>query len=202
MSSPALGANVLAHVAAVWIFELCPVPAGTVPRPEVPPTSVTFVQESVPQPPLLETARRRTTDESKKIAVAAPRMRDHAETTVGITDWESEARSAAADTMGRLTEAGAERLLSHRVPTPGTPDAQGVFGSEEENRRSGMVRDGEFFWVTDECYFDLPRGAQTPPPGREPRLPTRTCKPPPTGGGARMFDTLTPDYLKVLPARQ
>ena len=200
MTSPALGASVLAHVAAVWIFELWPVPTGTVPRPEVPPTRVTFAQESVPQPPLLETARRPITDESKKIAVAVPRVRDHAEAAVGITDWESEARSAAADTMGRLTEAGLERLLSHRVLTPGTPGAQGVFGSEEENRRSGMVRDGEFFWVTDDCYFDLPRGAQTPPAGREPRLPT--CKPPPTGGGARMFDTLTPDYLKGLPARR
>jgi hypothetical protein len=88
---------------------------------------------------------------------------------------------------------------------PEKPAPPGIFGSEAANRRAGTVEqfdDGaERYWVSDNCYFDADR---RPPPiafAGQVRLMTRSCKPPPTGGGDRMFEQLTPDYLKGLGGR-
>jgi hypothetical protein len=52
------------------------------------------------------------------------------------------------------------------------------------------------YWVTENCYFDIPRGFPPPPIPGEFHLLTPQCKPPPTGGGDNMFDVATPDYLR------
>jgi hypothetical protein len=92
-----------------------------------------------------------------------------------------------------------QQTFTHVFPVPSEPDRPGVFGSERENKCSGLVEGGEDFWVTDNCYFDFPRLMPTPHAAGEFHLLTPTCKPPPTGGGSVMFKDLTPEYLKKLP---
>jgi hypothetical protein len=114
-------------------------------------------------------------------------------------DWDSEARAVADDALERERQRSAKRSFAHTSPEPKPPESPGVFGSEQENRRAGLVEGGARFWVTDNCYFDIPR---KPPPPRlagEFHLLTRTCKPDPTGGGTSMFDDLKPDHLKPPP---
>jgi hypothetical protein len=116
-----------------------------------------------------------------------------------IIDWESEARAVADDALERERQRSAKRSFAHTSLDPKPTESPGVFGSEQENHRAGLVEDGERFWVTDNCYFDIPR---RPPPPRlagEFHLLTRTCKPDPTGGGTSMFDDMKPDYLKEPP---
>jgi hypothetical protein len=72
------------------------------------------------------------------------------------------------------------------------PDKPGVFGSEQQNHRAGQVEDGQRFWVTDGCYFDIPRGSPPPRMAGEFHLLTPTCQPPATGGGDKMFQHLKP----------
>jgi hypothetical protein len=120
-----------------------------------------------------------------------------------ITDWDAVAHDAADAVLRREREKAEHHSFEHAFPTPPAPHKPGIFGSQKENQRAGRVEeDGTRFWVTDNCYFDVPRGT---PPSRmagEFHLLTRTCKPPPTGGGDRMFEDLTPDYLRRLPAAQ
>lgn len=129
----------------------------------------------------------------------SPRTSD--ERANAITDWDAAARGAAADVLGRERRKLRERPFEHAFPEHPPPEEPGVFGSYKENHRAGRIDDGQRFWVSDNCYFDAPRGPPPPPMvGEVQKPPVPTCKPPPTGGGGRMFDALTPDYLKKLPA--
>lgn len=115
--------------------------------------------------------------------------------TPGTTDWRSEASAAAAEALERARRLGRAPNASDATSKPG------VFGSQQQNHRAGQVEGGSRFWVTDNCYYDFPRGL--PPPPRlagEFHLMTPTCKPPPTGGGDKMFDDLKPQYLRAPPA--
>src|SRR6185312_3755911 len=109
------------------------------------------------------------------------------------------AQAAATDILERERQKSTKRPLSHPTPAPDAPQAPGVFGSAQDNHRAGQVEDGQRFWVTDDCYFEIPRGAPPPRMAGEFHLLTRTCKPPQTGGGDRMFEALKPDSLKQLP---
>ncbi len=109
----------------------------------------------------------------------------------GPIDWSSEARAAARDIVAGIKSAKGSG-------TDQVAGKAGVFGSQAENHRAGMVEGGSRYWVTDDCYYDFPRGL--PPPARlagEFHLLTRTCKHPPTGGGAEMFDALKPESLRA-----
>lgn len=112
----------------------------------------------------------------------------------GTTDWRSEASAAAAEVLERARRSG------HAPDASGAASKPGVFGSQEQNHRAGRVEGGSRFWVTDNCYYDFPRGL--PPPPRlagEFHLMTPTCKPPPTGGGDKMFEDLKPESLRTPP---
>jgi hypothetical protein len=120
--------------------------------------------------------------------------------TPGITDWNAEASAAAADVLERARRKAGENHFDHVPNATNAAGNSGVFGSEEQNHRAGMVEGGSRFWVTDNCYYDFPRGL--PPPPRmtgEFHLMTPTCKPPPTGGGGKMFDDLKPEALRTPP---
>jgi hypothetical protein len=119
--------------------------------------------------------------------------------TTAITDWDAAAQGAADEVLRQERERAARRSFEHTFAKPGSADKPGVFGSQKQNDRAGLVEEGERFWVNHDCYFDIPRGAPPPRIAGEYHLLTRTCKPPPTGGGERMFENLTPDYLKKLP---
>ncbi len=116
-------------------------------------------------------------------------------------DWDAQAHDATDATLKRAQEAAGRRSFVHEFAAPATPEKPGIFGSEQENHRAGRVEGGgTVFWVTDNCYFEIPRG---PPPMRmagEFHLLTPTCKPPPTGGGEQLFKDLTPESLRKLPA--
>jgi hypothetical protein len=128
----------------------------------------------------------------------APITIDAEPTHQGPIDWSSEARTAAADLVART---GAKATGNGTDQMAGNA---GVFGSGAKNHRAGMVEGGTRYWVTDNCYYDFPRGL--PPPARlagEFHLLTRTCKHPPTGGGANMFDALKPESLRTpIPAQR
>jgi hypothetical protein len=104
-------------------------------------------------------------------------------------DWSSAAHAAATDLSEREQQKSGRRSFTH---TPAAPDSPGVFGSEKANHRAGAAEGGTQFWVTDNCYFDIPRGSPSPRFAGEFHLLTPTCKPPPTGGGTRMFEHLKP----------
>jgi hypothetical protein len=112
-----------------------------------------------------------------------------------ITDWEAAAQDAADTILQRERQKAQRRSFLHEFPSA-SPEKPGIFGSQKENQRKGLVEDGTRFWVTDNCYFDVPRG--TPPPrlAGEFHLLTPTCKPPPTGGGDHMLEDMMPDYLR------
>ena len=112
--------------------------------------------------------------------------------TPSATDWRSEASAAAAAVLERA------RRLGHVATAPDTASKPGAFGSQEQNHRAGRVEGGSRFWVTDNCYYDFPRGL--PPRPRmagEFHLMTPTCKPSPTGGGGSMFEDLKPQSLRT-----
>lgn len=119
--------------------------------------------------------------------------------TPSLTDWSTEAHLAASDTLERERQKVAKHSFAHPTTAPDTPHQAGAFGSSQENHRAGQVEEGQRFWVTDNCYFDIPRGTPPPRMAGEFHLLTRTCKPPPTGGGDRMFEHLKPDSAKQLP---
>jgi hypothetical protein len=126
-----------------------------------------------------------------------PMQFDPEPTTPGLTDWDAAAHDAIAHMLDRAQRKPGERR-SGRGPEL-TDDKPGVFGSAKENHHAGTVEDGTRFWVTDNCYYDFPRGF---PPSRmagEFHLRTRTCKPPPTGGGEHMFEELKPESLRTPP---
>jgi len=102
-----------------------------------------------------------------------------------ITDWGAAARPASDDVLREEREQAERRSFKHVYPTPALPEQPGIFGSEEANHRADRVEGGGTqFWVTDNCYFDIPRGVPPPPVSGNLRMPTPpTCKPPPTGGG-------------------
>jgi hypothetical protein len=116
------------------------------------------------------------------------------------TDWDTDPHRVADEILRREQEKAGRRSFAHAFAEPTAPDRPGIFGSQKENHRAGLVEGGTRFWVTDNCYFDFPRG--TPPPrlAGEFHLLTRQCKPAPTGGGDRMFEDMTPDSLRKLPA--
>lgn len=120
--------------------------------------------------------------------------------TRSAIDWSSEASAAAADVLERARRRAGANHFDHVPKSAVEPGNPGVFGSEAQNHRAGKVEDGSRFWVTDNCYYDFPRGL--PPPPRmagEIHLMTPTCKPPPTGGGNHVFEDLKPEYLRALP---
>jgi len=116
-----------------------------------------------------------------------------------ITDWGAAAQDAAEDVLKRERVEGGRRAFGHVFPAPAVPVKPGVFGSDSENHRAGRVDDdGQVFWISDNCYYEFPRGGPPfPLEFRRPRLPA--CKPPPTGGGSNLFEDLTPPYLKRPP---
>jgi hypothetical protein len=114
-------------------------------------------------------------------------------------DWRSEAHAAATDIYDREQQKSRVRSFTHTPAAPNAPGDSGVFGLEEQNHRAGRVEGGTRFWVTDNCYLDFPRGSPPPRMAGEFHLLTPTCKPPPTGGGDKLFENLKPDSLKVLP---
>ncbi len=119
------------------------------------------------------------------------------EPTNAITDWHAAAQGAAAGLLEREREKAAQHPFEHVFPAPAPAQLPGMFGSQQENHRAGRVEDGQRYWVSDNCYYEAARGPPPPPLVGEVQPPTLpTCKPPPTGGGERMFDRLTPDYLK------
>jgi len=121
-----------------------------------------------------------------------------------ITDWDAAARRASDDVLREERERAERRSFNHAYPTPVLPQQPGIFGSEAANHRAGLVEGGGTqFWVTDNCYFDIPRGVPPPPMPGNLRMPTLPiCKPPPTGGGENMFQNMTPDYLMKSPVTQ
>jgi hypothetical protein len=114
-----------------------------------------------------------------------------------ITDWAAAAQAGADDFLRQERDKAGRRSFEHEFPVPAPAPKPGVFGSDEENHRAGRVEDGTRFWVSDNCYFDVPRGPPPPPLVGQHQMPLLpTCKPPPTGGGERMFE----DLLKKPPA--
>jgi hypothetical protein len=180
---------------AICILERCLAPASTIRSTEVSPLIVTFVQDTAPKPRRVEAPARVPLEDQKTITVAAPVISGNEPTTGAIRDWEAQAHAAARDTVRRQTDGAVTREFSHRFPLPAAPDAPGVFGLEKDNRRAGVVEGGEVFWVTDDCYYDIPRAAPLSHAAGEFHLMTPECKPPPTGGGTDMFKELAPKYL-------
>lgn len=131
------------------------------------------------------------------IEVAPPEPEVSEEPTNAITDWNAAAHDAAEGLLRREREKAAQHPFDHVFPAPAPPQAPGMFGSLRENHRAGRVEDGQRYWVSDNCYFDAPRGPPPPPlVGEVQPPPVPHCKPPPTGGGERMFDEFKPGYLQ------
>jgi len=120
-----------------------------------------------------------------------------------ITDWAEEAHSVANDLAERERARAALRSFQHEFAERPKPEPPGVFGSEKQNHRAGLVELGEGnserHWVTDNCYFEFDRSAPRAPNLPGARVNPLKCKPPPTGGGEHMFDQLKPGYLKNPP---
>jgi len=155
-----------------------------------PPPDATLLHEAPRPPPLREVIPLQI----------APFEVESQPITPATTDWSSEASAAAADVLERARRKAAENHSGHAPDATDASGKSGVFGSEEQNHRAGTVEGGSRFWVTDNCYYDFPRGL--PPPSRlagEFHLLTRICKPTPTGGGGKMFDDLKPQYLRPSP---
>jgi hypothetical protein len=182
----------------------------TATRKSRPPASQSLVVEAIsaslleraqPFPadsPLHEALRPAPIRDAKTLQIA-PLEFESQPITPATPDWSSEASAAAAAVIERARNAGAKHFGPVSDPT-GASGEPGAFGSEEQNHRAGRVEGGSRFWVTDNCYYDFPRGL--PPPARmagEFHLMTPTCKPPPTGGGGKMFEALKPENLRTPP---
>ena len=173
--------------------------------PDVEPTSASFLEsrsqrvlptpDSAPSPPPLHTPQFR----DPSLPDIPPIQLNTEPDTSAITDWSAEAHAAAADVLERARQKSGEHSSARGSADMNGASKPGVFGSEKQNHRAGMVEDGTRYWVSDNCYYDFPRGF---PPSRmagEFHLATPTCKPAPTGGGDKMFEDLKPGYLRNPP---
>ena len=124
----------------------------------------------------------------------------NAPNSTAITDWYGEAETSAENALAREQAEASHRSFIHEFAPPEKTAAPGIFGSEAANHRSGTVErfdDGaERYWVSDNCYFDIDRRPAPLNLAEQVRPMTTSCKPPPTGGGDKMFEQLTPSYLK------
>jgi hypothetical protein len=114
-----------------------------------------------------------------------------------IPDWEAERSSAVNDVLQKQGSTPPKRF-EHVFPERFEKTVPGLFGTDE-NHRAGTVEDGQRYWASDNCFFDFDRSLPQRRLGGEFHLKTVTCKPPPTGGGEKMLDALTPNYLKQQP---
>lgn len=201
-----LGLILGAHIILFYILERSVLAPRSQSTPgDTPPITLTFIEVPSPirapspiptfspSPPLRLNIPKATPPD-----VPTPSLDDNS-ITPSLTDWDTEAHLAAADTLERERQKSAKDPFAHPTPAPDTPHQPGAFGSAQENHRAGQVEGGQRFWVTDDCYFDIPRGTPPPRMAGEFHLLTRTCKPPPTGGGDRMFEHLKPDSSKQPP---
>jgi len=117
--------------------------------------------------------------------------------TTRAPDWDAERSSAAAAVLQK-SAAPSPRAFEHSFPAPKDKAQPGVFGTNE-NHRAGKVEDGEVYWVSDNCYLEFDRSLPPQHVAGEFHLKTATCKPPPTGGGPRMFESLAPTYIQPKP---
>jgi len=210
-----LAAVTAAHLfAIVWIDQITRTRKSAA-REEPPPLVVFFLnarREDKQTDPLASTPA-----ESPSPAISMePRQRQEAkppepspptaQPSTAITDWAEQARAAAEDHLKRERAKSQLRAFSHDFAQPEEPEKSGVFGLQKRNRHAGMIEPGwggtERHWVTDNCYFEFPRGAPPPPPmAGDIKMNGLRCKPDPTGGGEHMFDHLKPEYLKPPPPK-
>ena len=115
-----------------------------------------------------------------------------------ITDWYAQAHSVAEDTLDNDRSKGAKRTFAHKMPSAQEREPTSIFDPLPV-RRAGTWDGPNRFYITDNCYYEFDRGPRPPPTLLDNRLQTPVCKPPPKGGGDKMFKDLTPDYLKTLP---
>jgi hypothetical protein len=195
-----LAAVVAAHLIGILLLEHMLNARKVKSRPAHAPALLFFLD---PRQETIQPERDRSTATSsaqrkqpaEMIAPAAPPNSSIQEPLGEAPDWYEEAEAAAGATVERERERAALRSFQHRFSPPPPPEKPGIFGSHR-NRRAGMVEGGDRFWVTDNCYFEYDRKPRDVPQAGDIRLKTATCKPPPTGGGSRMFDHLKPGHLR------
>ena len=196
------------HVLVAYVLEDSVLTSISTRRPDgVAPLSVTLLEDR-PQPTTERAQRSRRPNALLFSPPKAPEINlpevphlqfDAESPNSDSTDWRSEAHAAATDIFEREQQKSRRRSFTHTPAGPAPPGDSGVFGLEEQNYRAGRVEGGTRFWVTDNCYLDFPRGSPPPRMAGEFHLLTPTCKPPPSGGGDKLFENLKPDSLKVLP---
>lgn len=184
------------HVVFIYLLQRCLAPSLSGARTDASAIVVTFIPE-LEKPGRPETGWSLPVKQPRKPTVKeAPEWHESEQPTYSITDWESQAQAAAEEVLREEREKEKQRTFSHTFPATPAHGNGGVFGSEKENRRAGLVEGGEDFWVTDNCYFDFPRLPPLPHAAGEFHLLTPVCKPPPTGGGGNMFQALRPEYMQ------
>jgi len=205
----AFGLVLGAHVLLAYILDQGVLTSESKARPDdVVPISLTFIEEraQLSSPPAKTTRAPAPTAAPPAKArdlnrLEVPPIRFEEEPGSSITDWSAEAHAAAADTLEQERQKSRRRSFTDTPTAPLAPDSPSIFGSQQQNRRAGQVEGGTRFWVTDNCYYDVPRGTPPPRMAGEFHLLTPTCKPAPTGGGERMFEHLKPESLKSLPKK-
>jgi hypothetical protein len=202
-----LGLILGTHVFLAYFFEhsVLTFRSNTHPQ-DLPDLSVTFIQG--PRQLTLRSKNGRRTSKALRASSntlslpsqeVPPLRADDQSSPSSITDWHSEAHAAADNTLEHEQQQARERAFARTPAGSNVADSPGVFGSEQQNHRTGKVEDGTRVWVTDNCYFEVPRGGPPPRMAGEFHLLTRICKPPSTGGGDKMFEEMKPDSLKTLP---
>jgi hypothetical protein len=190
---------VVAHLIAVYFLDRTLRKGSLTLGQAVTPMVIYFIERRRPAPEIEPAPERtrRTFETVPPKAVQPETARPIEPESNAITDWYGEAEAAVGAVQEREKARAALRSFKHEFAEPPPPTKPGVFGSEARNKRAGTVENGGTrFWVTDNCYFDFDR---SPPPAHlaaDVRMKTRTCKPPPTGGGSHMFDELAPSYLR------
>lgn len=161
---------------------------------EQPPLLVSFLTLTPPRPPpppaVPSPGQRRR--EPIPIAPPEPQVTTPApETSTAITDWRAQGAEAARNAVS----AARPKPFGHEFAPSSEQPETGVFGPKNEHPAGTVeVLDGtERHWVTDYCYFDIPRHPVIEDmPG--PKTMSRFCVAP-GSGGTDMFKKLRPGYL-------